>query len=57
LITANGVVADGEREIVDGLIGDRRGDDYATANIDTHMRGRLTLRHPDDLAFELVAGA
>src|SRR5271165_3572107 len=51
------IVANGKGEIVDRLVGDRRSDDYPTADIDTHMGRRLTLSDADDLAFELIAGA
>src|SRR5262249_22202965 len=51
------IVAGSEGEIVDRLVGDRRGDDDAAADVDTDMRCRLTFGDRDDLAFELVAGA
>src|SRR5271167_3902366 len=51
------IVADLQSEIVDGLVGDRRGDDHPAADIDTNMGRRLTLSDAHDLAFELIAGA
>src|SRR5208282_1685670 len=51
------IIADFKGEVVDGLVGDRRGDDHPAADVDTDMRGRLTFGYCDDLALELVAGA
>src|ERR1700724_576023 len=46
-----------ELELVDRLVGDRGRDHVAAADIEADMRGRLSLRHLDDLALEVVAGA
>jgi len=51
------IVTDPEAEIVDGLVGNRRGDDDSAANVDTNMCGCLTLGYCDNLALELIAGA
>src|SRR4051794_16994128 len=53
----NSLVADGEAEIVDRLVGDRRGDDHAVADLDPDMRRRRAPPDFDDPALELIAGA
>src|SRR5262249_10627636 len=52
-----GLVADLEAELVYRLVGDRGGEDDAAANIDPHMRRRLSLAGLDNLALELIARA
>jgi len=52
-----GVIADLEREIVDGIVGDRRCDDHSGANVDANVSRRLALGNADNFAFELVACA
>ncbi len=48
--------AGGELEFVDGLVGDRRGDNGA-ADVDLHMRRGGALLHFRDFAFEAIARA
>ena len=50
-----GVLAGGEAQFVDGLVGDRRCDDLSAADIDLYMRRRRTFLDVDDLAFDAVA--
>src|SRR6476469_133269 len=44
-----------DAEIVDRVIGDRRGDDLAAADIDADTRRRRAFLHFDDAALDLVA--
>ena len=57
LITANASSPTARAEIVNRLIGDRRGHDNAAADIDADMGGRLALADRNDLTFELIARA
>src|SRR5262249_25681879 len=51
-----GVLPLGELELLDGLVGDGRGDDLS-ADVNLHMRGRGTLGDLDNLALDDIAGA
>src|SRR5262249_8610525 len=51
------VVAGLEGKFVYRFIGDRRGDDHPTSNVDADVGCCLTLGHTDDLALDLIAGA
>src|SRR5215468_5223982 len=51
-----GILALGKLELLDCLIGDRRGDDLS-ADVDLHMRCRGALGDVDDLALDDVTGA
>jgi hypothetical protein len=55
LMTA--IVAGAKAEIVDGLIGNRRGNDHAVADIDSNVGGRRAFANLDKLALDPIARA